>query len=101
MIIGKFHLGITDHQTLEIPAPANIRSVIMQPDAFNHENVVLYAEMEKGAEILERKIRMYGTGHEMDDVVGNFIGTVSTEGGQLIWHVYDVTDYDAELHYRP
>lgn len=95
MIIGKFRLNVTDRQTLMIPAPANIRSVIEQ-----YGDVMLYAEMNDGAEMLERKIRIYGTGHKMDEPhTGQFIGTVSTEQGQLIWHIYDVTDYAAERHY--
>jgi len=102
MIIGKFHLAITDRQTLEIPSPARILSVIAKPDEFNHEDVLLYAEMEKGAPLLYRKIRIYGTGHEMDEPhTGIFLGTVHTENGQLVWHIYDVTDYDAEHHYGP
>nr|DAF93641.1 MAG TPA: hypothetical protein [Myoviridae sp. ctshb19] len=100
MFIGKFYLSISTCQTLEIPAPANIRSAIAQTDIYGRENVVLYAEMEEGAEIRKRQIRIYGTGQTMDEVVGNFIDTVSTEGGKLIWHVYDVTDYLAEQHHQ-
>jgi len=99
MIIGKFHVMVSDWQELEIPAPANILSVIMQPDIFGNENVVLYAEMEKDAPALKRQLRIYGTGHTMDEPhTGRFIGTVSTESGQLIWHIYDVTNYLAEQH---
>lgn len=99
MIIGKYKLTVTDRQVLEIPAPATILSVIEQ-----HGDVVLYAIIDYGSESTVTKvIDIYGTGNripferstyegEPQTEPGKFIGTVSTENGGLIWHVFDATD---------
>jgi len=99
MIIGKYVLSVTDRQVLEIPAPAQILSVIEQ-----RGEVVLYALIDYGTESTVTKvIDIYGTGHkvpkdrstyegEPQTEPGAFIGTVSTENGGLIWHVFDATD---------
>lgn len=87
MIIGKFKLSTTDVQTVEISEPANILSVIEQRD-----EIVLYAEMKRGAPTVKKQICIIGTGNPMPEYPGRFIGTVSTEQGSLIWHVYDRTE---------
>lgn len=98
MIIGKFELATVDRQVVEIPQPAQILSVIEQ-----YGVVVLYALMEKGAPLETKTIDIYGTGHtipkpasllagKVKSEPGTFIGTVSTEDGALIWHVFDSTD---------
>lgn len=99
MIIGKFTLPTVDRQVVEIPEPAEILSVIEQ-----YGEIVLYAKMEKGAPLVTKTIDIYGTGHTITkpqsllvegvykSEPGKFLGTVSTENGALIWHVFDSTD---------
>jgi len=85
MKIFKYPLEITDHSELLLPAGAKILSVIEQD-----ENIVLYAMVDPTMEYNKsRKIRIVGTGHEIDDLMGfTFLGTVSLIGGKLIFHIF-------------
>lgn len=40
---------------------------------------------------VERRFRWVGTGHEFDDdaIVG-YVGTVQTDGGAFVWHLWEV-----------
>lgn len=99
MIIGKYKLETTDRQVLELPAPAQILSVVEQ-----YDGIVLYALIDYGnTETVTKVIDIYGTGHKVPKArsalmgepqkePGKFIGTVSTCGGTLMWHVFDATD---------
>jgi hypothetical protein len=97
MIVGKFILQSVDRQVVKIPLPAKILSVIEQ-----HGEIVMYALMCKDAPTVPKTIDIYGTGHDVRDKrtdfcdglsePGIFIGTVSTENGSLIWHVFDGSD---------
>lgn len=92
IIVGKFELPIMTHQVVEIPHPAKIISVINQRD-----KIVLYAEINPNSWKVSKHIGIYGTGHELSFKDKRFIGTVSTFNGDLIWHVYDETDYGTML----
>jgi hypothetical protein len=98
MIIGKFPLETTDRQVLEIPAPAQILSVVEQ-----RGEIVLYAILNPDAPTVTKVIDIYGTGHQIpkerstymgepQKTPGTFLGTVATIGGSLMWHVFDATD---------
>lgn len=83
--IYKYPLEITDFQQITLPGDAEILSVIAQDD-----RPVLYAlvdtEDKTGRPI---DIHIFGTGkpkEAIDDL--DFMATVSTCDGQLIWHVF-------------
>lgn len=37
-----------------------------------------------------RRIRVSGTGWDLHSPPGRFIGTVQTDGGNLVWHIFEV-----------
>lgn len=84
--IFKFPLEVTDSQDVLMPTGAYVLSAIEQFD-----RVVVYARVNPEAVATRRRFFIVGTGHSLAHVPDGapFVGTVSTSGGQLIWHVYD------------
>ena len=82
--IWKYPLEITDKQMIELPIGAEILSVIAQGDV-----PTLYAVVDPGQQAkVEIKVRVVGTGHPLGSPELPFVGTVSTHGGSLVWHVF-------------
>jgi len=87
--IFKYPLEIADRQIIKVPAGGIPLSIIEQ-----RGDVVLYASVpeDNDPEITkDLEIHIVGTGHIIAfDTVNDFkfLGTVSVEGGQLIWHVF-------------
>lgn len=84
--IYKFRLTITGEQKIPLTAGAKILSVGEQFD-----NVVLWAICEPKKDIEERKIYIFGTGHPLPDNINqrSFIGTVTTDAGNYVWHIFE------------
>jgi hypothetical protein len=53
------------------------------------DTICIWAEVDPDAEGSMRHFVVYGTGHEMPDDPGTYIGTASLSGGRLIFHVYE------------
>lgn len=89
--IYKYPLEITDIQYIAMPVDSRILSVGNQ-----YGNVTLWAKVateDQGATPMSLvRIGIFGTGNILpDDLAGAiFIGTVITENGQLIWHVWEM-----------
>ena len=85
MKIYKYQFGIKSLQHIEIPLGAKILSVQAQRGA-----LCLWAlvDPDPGAVTRAHPIRVYGTGHPCDEDPRNFIGTVQTNEGALVWHVF-------------
>lgn len=81
--IWKFTTEIEDRPRLMLPAGARILScAIEQPgQTFN-----LWAEVDTAAPREERRFRVIGTGHPLDNV-GPFIGTI--QDPPFVWHIYE------------
>jgi len=88
MQIFKYQLMLEPIQTIEMPAPARIISVGVQSD-----KVCLWVEVWPDAQpkkMIEKKIYLFGTGHGIpEDIKMKFIGTVITNEGRLVWHLYE------------
>ncbi|MND83651.1 hypothetical protein D3C80_755210 [compost metagenome] len=82
--IWKTTLQLVDNQTIELPEGHVVLSVMNQ-----RGKIVLYAEVNPEA---EQKavvpIAIYGTGNPVPEAPGRFVGTVTTDNEQLVWHVY-------------
>lgn len=83
--IHKQTLAIIRTQKIHIPKNSKILSVGNQK-----ENLCIwYACDVRSAELDEIKIRIFGTGHEIEnDFDGKFINTVIMHNGDLVWHVF-------------
>jgi len=95
MTIWKFPLETTDRQTIRMPKDACILSVQTQ-----RGDPQLWAMVNSTAPMVGRRIRIYGTGHEMgEDLIpymgSAFVGTYQLSGGALVFHVFDAGEIDA------
>lgn len=84
MRIWKWPLVITDLQTVEIPSGSKLLTVQMQGDLPQ-----LWALCDETAPLTTRKIAIYGTGNQIPDKPGQYIATVQSDGGALVWHVFE------------
>lgn len=84
MTIWKFPLQITDVQTIEVPTAGKLLSVQVQ-----HQVPCIWALVDPKQPKELRKIRIYGTGHPIDQL-GQFIGTFQVQAGALVFHVFAV-----------
>jgi len=85
--IYKYPIKITDNQDVRMPKGAKILCAQMQG-----ETPCLWAEVDSTVGLEYRSIEIFGTGHPIHVDMGierKYIGTVQTNGGQLIWHVYE------------
>lgn len=82
--IWRFDLMIEDEQTIEMPAGAEI--IRMAPD-----RSVMWAIVDPEQPTQKRTYHTYGTGHEMPDRPGKYVGTYEVAGGSYVFHVFEVT----------
>ena len=83
--IYKYTLDIDDTQVISLPHDATLLSVGEQ-----NGHLQLWAELDPTAAVINRRIRIFGTGHPVDeDIELRFIGTVITMDGRLVWHVFE------------
>jgi len=81
--IWKFPLAIVNWQDVEMPMGATILSVDVQKDI-----LCIWALVDPTRNKVNRRIRIAGTGHEIDPRGLDYIGTAQMAGGDLIWHVF-------------
>lgn len=83
--IWKYELNKNDTTVLRIPKKNKVISVANQGN-----KLVLYAIVDPTSQIEAVIIDVIPTGELLNDNVFNteFIGTVSTHDGDLIWHVF-------------
>lgn len=87
--IFKYELQIVDRQEISIPSPKRLLHVgeqdeklfvwsIVTPDIF-----VIYPTI----------LRIFGTGHQIENEDITFIGTVQMSNG-LVWHIFTEDNYE-------
>ena len=85
--IYKYSIGGSDKLTL--PKGAEILDIQLQ-----HGNLYMWAKIDTmETEVEDRTIRMFGTGHMIDEsIIGEmkFIATVQFDGGNLIFHFFEI-----------
>ena len=79
--IWKYTLNITDHQAINIPINEELLSVQIQ-----HGQPQLWALVDPEEERSEVFIRIYGTGHSIDQENLEYIDTF--QAGPLVFHVF-------------
>lgn len=82
--IWKYPLEIRDLQTLMVPEGATILTVQAQ-----HDIPVLWALVDPKAPKVRRDFEILGTGNPVEEGERNYIATIQTHGGQLVWHVFE------------
>ncbi len=81
--IYKYSLDATGEQVIKMPKGAQVLTVQNQ-----HGCAVLWALVEKTAEIENRTFLVYGTGYEVTKE-GKYIGTFQLHQGSLVFHVFE------------
>lgn len=82
--IYKYPLRIADEQEVLLPAGARILTVQPQNDVIN-----LWALVNPAATAEAVNIRMYGTGHPIDNSEKmEYLNTVQLYGGRLVFHIF-------------
>lgn len=84
MQIWKYPVEATGIQSLEVPKGATLLTVQTQ---FGIPQIWVLCEPENPKEI--RTISMYGTGHQIPNDPGKYIGTFQIEDGKLIFHIFE------------
>jgi hypothetical protein len=83
--IWKEVLEVTDRQTIKLPASYKFLFVALQ-----HDQISIWYVVDARAEMVERNIYIFGTGHPIpNNFDGKFIGTVLMANGNLAWHVFE------------
>lgn len=82
--IWKYPLERVDIQRITLPAPARILSAGLDPSG----QLCVWAMVDSSPnQMLCREIRIFGTGHSIDDsLLPDFVGTVLD--GPFMWHVF-------------
>ncbi len=83
--IWKYQLEVTVSQDILMPEGAVLLAVYEQ-----HGTLCLWALVESNAAQETHQIRIVGTGHAYEGG-GDYLGTALTQGGSLVWHVFDET----------
>lgn len=81
--IWKF---LIDPVSLEGRLPAGAKILTAREQG---EQICVWAEVDPAAPMMTRRFAVYGTGHEMPDNPGAYIGTAMLHGGSLVFHVYE------------
>lgn len=84
-VIHKYNFPVQDYVTLYIPYGAKILCVDEQ-----YGDPCIWALVENNNLLEEVKLRIYGTGH-MVEQAGEYLGTVQLNGGALVFHIFKVT----------
>jgi len=89
--IWKFTLETKDRQTVKMPKGARILSLQMQ-----NGNPQVWALVDQSSVKACRRIAIYGTGHPVGENgwPGEFVGTYQMNGGTLVFHVFDLGEYN-------
>ena len=97
--IYKYDLALTDRQTLQLPAGAEILSV-QEQEAWlyehrstpaNQRTLQLWALVDTKAPVTPRHFTIAGTGNPLtNQVILRHIDTVVMARGSLVWHIFEV-----------
>ena len=82
--IWKYNFEITDVLAIEMPRGAEIIHIDTQSDVPS-----LWALVDPEAGKEGRRFRIFGTGHPIDSSTLSYLGTFQTNGGQLVFHVFE------------
>ena len=82
--IWKFPLIVADKQKVMMPKESFVLCVQMQGG-----NPCLWAMVDPAAALRERSFRIIGTGDEIKDNPGTYIGTFQMLAGSFVFHVFE------------
>lgn len=90
MVIWKYALSVTDIQTIMMPAGAKVLAVQTQ---FREPKLWVLCDSDERIKQESRVFAIYGTGHEINEGPGEYIGTFQIYEGNGVFHVFEVTPH--------
>jgi hypothetical protein len=86
-IIWKFGVPLTERFVLVMPAGAQVLTVQNQGDVAH-----VWVLVDPSGPRRARRFALYGTGRTLPNApeTGAYVGTFQTEGGQFVWHLFDL-----------
>jgi hypothetical protein len=81
--IYKYPFDITDEQYIEIPQDPEFLCAQVQG-----EQPCIWAKVDPTSESQLYRVRVIGTGHDINDDPGEYLDTIQIQGGSLILHVF-------------
>lgn len=88
-VIYRYRLPITDRPTLDLPEGAEVLSVGPPRDERDELDLWALLDPRNNSMMGRRDFRIVGTGNPVPADIGVFIGSVTTNGGSLVWHVFE------------
>lgn len=85
--IFRYTAEITHPAKVEMPKGAQVISVA--PTRTGPEGLDIWAIVDPENDLETRQFWIVGTGHDMPETYGRFLGTIQVYGGQLIFHVFE------------
>lgn len=83
--VWKYELSLRQEQRIEMPVGAKILHVAEQ-----HGILCLWALVAPGANRVNRRLMIAGTGHlTVPQDEWTHVGTALCDGGEFVWHVFD------------
>lgn len=75
--------------TLRMPVGSTILSVGPDLQGTSVLPSIWFEVPNDHSEREERTFAVFGTGHELPEDPGKYLGTATSPGGQFVWHVYE------------
>lgn len=85
--VYKYFLPLNDGDVVSIVMPDGAEIL-----HFGEQNggFMLWALVDPDKPVSPRKIRIAGTGHDIDESIERYIGTTMLHGGSLVFHAFEV-----------
>lgn len=92
MTIWKWPVTITDDGSFTVDVPEGTRFIHVAQQ--RGEGVNVWGVVDPDKPIRARRLHVYGTGHPIDGVPGEYLGTFMIHGGVLVFHVFAEEEND-------
>lgn len=85
--VYKYPIPTETDFVIEMPSGSSLLSVQLQ-----HEHPQLWALVDPSAPLVQRRLALYGTGHDIPSTTktGMFVGTFQVRCGLLVFHLFDL-----------
>lgn len=77
------------HPNLKVHMPVGAKPLYVGVQ--DNTALCIWAQVDTTAELEEREFVIAGTGHELPEKTGKYLGTVMFNEGELVFHVFDTT----------
>lgn len=85
--IYKYPIPLCDTSYIELPQNAQVLTVGVQ-----YGDLYLWAAVDPEEPLRKWKFSVYGTGRQIPDNPGKYLGTVQLNGGAFVFHVFQCSE---------